>query len=123
MKVEYIYNAKVVDVIDGDTIVCDMDLGFSFFARLTLRLYGINTPEIHGEQKEAGLKAKKFVQDTILGKAVTIQTFKNVKEKYGRYLAKVYYPIVEKPASDVCLNDVLTAKGLAKEYFGIGEKQ
>ena len=42
----YLYRAKIVRVIDGDTGVADVDLGFRTWLRgETLRQYGIGTPE------------------------------------------------------------------------------
>jgi endonuclease YncB( thermonuclease family) len=45
---KYHYSARVIDVHDGDTIRCDIDLGFG---KITLRnqafrFFGINAPEI-----------------------------------------------------------------------------
>jgi len=48
---------------------------------------------------------------------VKVDTFKDKKEKYGRYLAKVSY-ITEDLTSSVCINDELIKNGLAKEYYG-----
>ena len=42
----YEYKAKLVRVIDGDTIDVDIDLGFKvFLQKERVRLFGINTPE------------------------------------------------------------------------------
>ena len=41
----YTYKAKLIRVIDGDTIVADIDLGFNMILRdQHIRLTGINTP-------------------------------------------------------------------------------
>ena len=39
------YNAKVLRVVDGDTVDALVDLGFSVHRKIRVRLYGINTPE------------------------------------------------------------------------------
>ena len=61
-KIErFCYNAKVVRVVDGDTIDLLVDLGFSIHHKVRVRLYGINTPESRTrdlEEKALGLKAK-----------------------------------------------------------------
>ena len=42
----YDYMATLVRVIDGDTVDCDIDLGFGVWLKnQRVRLYGINTPE------------------------------------------------------------------------------
>jgi micrococcal nuclease len=56
------YPAKVVRIIDGDTIVADIDLGFDITMTKSVRLYGIDAPEIRGEGKELGLKSKAFLE-------------------------------------------------------------
>ena len=48
----YEYNATVVNVVDGDTIVIDIDLGFD--VKLTnqkVRLLGVDTPESRTSDK------------------------------------------------------------------------
>ena len=110
----YHYRAIVKKVVDGDTVYCDVDLGFNFNNKLMIfRLAEINTPELKGNMREAGLKSKDFVIDKVLGKEIVLETFKDVKEKYGRYLAKVYY---KENDQWVCLNDLLVQTGLAEKY-------
>ena len=57
----YEYNAKVDRVVDGDTIDCTIDLGFSTWKKIRVRMEGINTPESRTrdkEEKKRGLAAK-----------------------------------------------------------------
>jgi micrococcal nuclease len=87
----YRYLAKNFSVYDGDTVRCDIDLGFGvWLSNQTLRLYGINTPEVRGPERESGLLAKKWLSDRVLGKELTIVTHKDKKGKYGRWLATIY---------------------------------
>ena len=115
-QVKYHYNALVTKVVDGDTIHCDIDLGFGVILKnQTFRFFGLNTPEIKGETRTAGLASKKFVEDTLLNKEVCILTKKDSKEKYGRYLAWVYY----KDADNlwICLNKKLVELNLAVPFM------
>ena len=41
----YTYKAKLIRIVDGDTIDAEIDLGFDTIVRKRIRLYGINTPE------------------------------------------------------------------------------
>ena len=41
----YEYRAKLIRAVDGDTIDCEVDLGFNVFARLRFRLASVDTPE------------------------------------------------------------------------------
>lgn len=129
----YQYRAIIQTVVDGDTIEIDIDLGLSaWIHNERIRLYGIDTPEVYGVKKgsaewERGNLASTFVKEHVKEKdAVIIETFKDKREKYGRYLALIYIslnPSVIEGLHDIrsieglfCLNDVLIAKGLAKKY-------
>ena len=107
----YTYNAKITDIVDGDTIIAHIDLGFRISREMVLRLARIDTPEIRGATKEAGNVSKEYVINNALGKQVTIKTHKDKTEKYGRYLADIY---IENDVGVVdCLNDMLVRLGLA----------
>ena len=91
MKKEFIYNAKVIKIYDGDTITCDIDCGFGIILRKqTIRLYGINTPEIRGENRKAGIESRDKLREKILNKDILLKTIKDKKGKYGRWLGIVY---------------------------------
>ena len=112
------YKAKLVRVVDGDTLDLSVDLGFNITINERFRLYGIDTPETRTrdlEEKEQGLKAKQFVIDNLKDREIYIDTFKG-KGKYGRWLAKIFYKVEENGL--INLNDLLVSKGLAKTYFG-----
>lgn len=108
----YTYNAFVTKVYDGDTITCDIDLGFKVTLKdQKLRLFGVDTPELRGKDKESGLAARDFLRDKILEKDITVVTLKDKKGKYGRWLAKVY-------KDDTYINSLLLEYDHAKEYYG-----
>ena len=89
---EYIRNATVVRVIDGDTIVMDVDLGFSISTRQTIRVLGVNCPEMHGATKEAGLRAKECTVAWLMqaGPDIQIRTIlQKEKDSFRRILADV----------------------------------
>jgi endonuclease YncB( thermonuclease family) len=55
----YNYRAFVTGVYDGDSITVDIDLGFNnWMKNQKVRLYGINTPELRGEERPSGLIAR-----------------------------------------------------------------
>ncbi|RLI60433.1 MAG: hypothetical protein DRO67_09050 [Candidatus Asgardarchaeum californiense] len=119
MKLLYKYKAKVLRVVDGDTIDVLVDLGFDTFKKERLRLYGIDTPECRTrnlKEKEKGLAAKAFVIDKICDKEIMIST--EEKGKFGRYLALVYYKHDSNDGLYVCLNEELVEEGYAKRYLG-----
>lgn len=114
----YQYKAVITDVYDGDTVTADIDLGFHVWRHdEKLRLYGIDTPEIRGPDKELGIAARDALADRIVGKELIICTVKDeasdadAREKYGRYLVKIY-------DGDVLINDWLVDARHARPYFG-----
>jgi micrococcal nuclease len=106
----YEYKATVVKVYDGDTITVDIDLGFGIvLKKQVLRLYGINTPEVRGAEKEEGKKVRDLLRSMILEQEITIRTLKDKKGKYGRWLAVVIH-------NEININEWLLNEGHAKEY-------
>jgi len=89
---KYHYSAKVLEVHDGDTITCDIDLGFGItLNKQKFRFFGINAPELHGESEEAGKASQVYVSERILDKEIIIETIMDKKEKFGRWLGKISY--------------------------------
>ncbi|MCB0456110.1 MAG: thermonuclease family protein [Flavobacteriaceae bacterium] len=86
----YQYKAKIIDVYDGDTVTAVVDLGFLHFQEMKLRLYGINTPELKGEDRDRGLVVRDILRNLILDKEVMIHSYKDKQGKYGRYLATIF---------------------------------
>lgn len=130
----YQYQAQIQRVVDGDTYEIDIDLGLSVWVRNEkIRLYGVNTPEVYGVKKGsddylAGKQASDFVKTVIKkGDLAIIETMKDAKEKFGRYLGVVYVrvaPEIREGHANIrsigdfyCINDLLIAKGLAEPYF------
>ena len=103
----YEYKAKVLRVVDGDTMVCEVDLGFSITVTERIRLRGINTPEVRGNQKKRGLEVKEIVRNMIEGKEIILQVYK--KGKYGRYIADIV-------VDDYSLSEYLISNELGKRY-------
>ena len=108
----YTYKAKITGVYDGDTVTADIDMGLKVWAHgEKLRLSRINCPELRGDEREQGLLSRDWLREQLLNKEVLIQTAKDKKGKYGRYLAEIYL-------NGVNINDLLVTEGLAehKEY-------
>lgn len=105
------YRAKAVRVIDGDTIVMDIDLGFrTMIMSEPVRLAGINTPELIGVDAARARQAKEFVEVWLSDDpTLYIQTqLAHEREKYGRILAMVH-----RESDLVSLNDRLLDADLA----------
>lgn len=86
----FMYKAHATRVYDGDTCTVDLDLGFDIFQRHSIRLKGINTPELKGATRIAGLAARDALAGMIEGREVIVRTHKDKAEKYGRYLGTIF---------------------------------
>jgi micrococcal nuclease len=116
----YEYECTIRKVVDGDSIILDIDLGFSHWIHNeSIRLYGIDTPECRtrdAEEKAAGLLAKKFVEDTLhVGGTYKLQT--REKGKFGRYLGTI------KINGELTINAALISEHLAVPYSGQNKKE
>ena len=85
----YKYNAKVLRVIDGDTIEVSIDLGFHLNIIERLRFSDIDAPEIKGDSRERGLQSKKFVEEWCkINSNILIKTEKG--DAFGRWISHIY---------------------------------
>jgi endonuclease YncB( thermonuclease family) len=140
------YAARCLSVTDGDTVVLEIDLGLWVKRTEKLRLHGINTPEVVGVQRPAGLQAKAALIGLIHGMRIVpqaeapfpdhvgsdaedpahvmVQTFKDGLDKYGRLLARIYVQQFAGPVDSewICVNDEMVRQGYAKVWNGQGEK-
>ena len=109
-----IQGGRVIKVYDGDTITIASKLPFndSPLYRLSVRLNGIDTPEIKGkndDEKTAAKNARDYLSTLILNKYVTLKNIQS--EKYGRILADVYL-------GDIWLNELMIKERYAVKYNG-----
>lgn len=99
----YIYKFNITRVIDGDTIVGNIDLGFEIFMfNQHIRLEGINTPELKSKDliiKQQALECKYFLQSILMKKdcVLPMSILSKGRDPFGRVLAIVYY-------GDDCIN-------------------
>jgi endonuclease YncB( thermonuclease family) len=114
---DWVYRAKPVRVVDGDTIVLLVDNGFRNREEHSFRLLGVDTPEIFSgpaEERARGAEAKtetarwlaKAIELGGVGEEwpLVIRTQKD-KQTFNRYIAEVW------DADGECLNDLLRALG------------
>lgn len=108
--IPYFYKGCMIErIYDGDTISVTIDHGFGLMVeRISLRLFGINAPEVRGAEKEQGkvtrdwLRGRLCKPDTVFDRwgyitdgsqnFINLQTVKvgknaQAKGKFGRYLA------------------------------------
>lgn len=101
----YMYNGAIYRWIDGDTVEVVLDLGLKIAHRTVLRLYGLNAPE---KNTDEGKQLIEHLNNEFpFNSDIIVQTIKDKKEKYGRYLGIVH-------SKNVNINEYLISKKFAK---------
>jgi len=125
----YTYRAKVVRVIEVDTLQLAVDMGLRLTIESQFRLLNVKMPVLRPrkgqfdgrkwyeteEQKqqiiEAAKKARAFIIESVLSRDVTVKTEK--AESSDSYLVEVFY---EANGVEISLNQDLLDRGLAEPY-------
>jgi micrococcal nuclease len=98
----YEYSARLVRVVDGDTVRLDVDLGFRVWRRNeSYRLARVDAAE-HDDAARAALEER-------LTSASQLVVWTHKDDKYRRYLVEII-------ADGENVNDWLLAQGLARPY-------
>jgi micrococcal nuclease len=119
------YNAKVVRVIDGDSIVVDIDLGFWInLKNQNIRLKNIDAPEFRTTddiEKKFGTLTKAIVESFLpAGKTILLETDLSDHDKFGRILGTV---VIETANGAFNLNEFLLENHYAVPYEGQNKDQ
>lgn len=118
----WVRQARALRVIDGDSLSIELDLGFNMRYVGSIRLDGIDTPELRGRAPEEiarGQDAKRYVVTWLIdaardaSEAWPLEIETNRVDKYGRWLAYVW-----RKSDGRCLNTDLIESGRAREYHG-----
>jgi len=108
------YKAKLIRIVDGDTIDAEIDVGFDVFVRKRIRLWGINAPETRSRDKDEVKAGKDTYRRLAAILALSNGEFELITHgdgKYGRCLGEIF---VKEHTESV--NQVLINEGLAKIY-------
>jgi len=120
----YEYRAKIIKVIDGDTVDVDIDLGFGIsLNNERVRIMGIDTPESRTRdkvEKKFGLASKARLKE-LLGKDTILKTQigrggEDMKGKFGRVLGDF---VTE---NGKMVTEIMIKEGHCVPYFG-GSKE
>ena len=119
----YVYRAKILRIVDGDTVDIDLDLGFGvIYAKQRVRLLGIDTPESRTRDKVEkfyGNLAKDFLKSLLVkGETYSLKTTLD-KGKFGRILGDFLVDDdtkVETP--EVSVNQIMLDNHHAVRYRG-----
>jgi len=113
----HIFPIKDYRVIDGDTVEVFLDLQFGLTMKTSIRIIGINTPEVRGDrEKKAGLAIKEVVEQWMKERGpLYCQVVK--EDKFGgRFDGRII------SATDYRLSEYLLDNNLAQEYDGKTKK-
>ena len=123
----YEYKAKILRVVDGDTVDVDIDLGFGVWLRNErVRIMGIDTPESRTrdkQEKKFGLLAKERLKKLLpKGKDSVLRTQidkdgEDAKGKFGRILGNFVYGHGHNGRFTM-VTDILIKEGHAVAYYG-----
>lgn len=104
--------AKVLFVVDGDTVDVEIDYGFRIVQSHRVRLAGVDAPEVNRMGPE-GENSRDWLRDRLpVGCPIHLVTEKPA-DKYGRYLAWIV-----RPTESVSINEQLIKAGHAIAYDG-----
>ena len=108
------YEAKITNVVDGDTVDALINLGFNVILRQRVRMHGINTPESRTsnlEEKARGLAAKARLEELLKETDNRVILKSYGLGKFGRCLGELL-------SNGRSINQLLIEEGHAVAYFG-----
>ena len=115
----YVYPCKVLNIVDGDTIDIELDLGFHIKMKERVRLIDVDTPEVFGPNAVAAGQvasdySKRWIEErTARGVFLYESKRYNARDKYGRSLG--YLRWLGVGGEKETLNEALIASGNVKK--------
>lgn len=100
--------ASVGRVVDGDTLIVLLDLGFETFRQVIVRLARIDAPELNTLD---GVSARAYLVGVVTGDSKHLDVESYGKDRYGRYICEL---IVRDTGENV--GTTMVEKGLAKPW-------
>lgn len=108
-----LYSAVVVRVVDGDSVLLDLDLGFYIRARLSCRLAGVNAIEL---SDPGGSEARTYLARLLpVGTVVRVASL-NADKYAGRFDGRIALP----DGRDA--SEAMVADGYAANWNGRGPR-
>jgi micrococcal nuclease len=108
----YEYNATVVRVVDGDTVLLDVDLGFYTYVRMSCRLAGINCRELN---EPGGSQARTYLASMLTAGAGVVVTSVKPDKYAGRFDAIL-------TLKGISINNEMVKTGYAAIWDGKGTR-
>ena len=119
----YHYRCHLRDVIDGDTVELEVELGFHARLTVRVRLEGIDTPELRGktfDERCMAHDAQALVAQWCEARAdrIILRTVRDGRDKFGRLLAA----LIDQDTGET-VQQALIGAGLARPYDGQTKRQ
>ena len=119
----YHYRCRLLDVIDGDTVELEVELGFHARLTVRVRLDGHDTPELRGktfDERCTAHDALAMVAQWCAARAdrIIVRTVRDGRDKFGRLLAT----LIDQDSGDT-VQQALIEAGLARPYDGQSKRQ
>lgn len=97
--------AQSLRAVDGDTFVAKMEIWPNLYKIETVRVLGVDTPELKGPERDRAREAKAFTEEWLSRGDFKIEACR--RDSFGRLLAKV-------SRDDSVLAGELIGKGLGR---------
>ena len=111
----------IQNVVDGDTFDCRLDLGHRIMVDCRFRLYGVNAPERGQPGWTEATDTLKRILQPMMGEELAVVTWKDRRDKYGRYVADVAVPQFDYEVVTWTtfrwLSDLMLATGTVEAYL------
>lgn len=114
MTKEFKYPITEYTVIDGDTIRCMLDMGFGIYKRVDVRITDINTPEVRGSEKVAGIPVAEVLK--IWLSRYDIEDMEVLSIERGKYAGRIIGDLLVKNVFGETVSSFLRSAGLAQAY-------
>ena len=104
---------QLIRVIDGDTVLVEVRPWFGHRFEVSVRLYGIDAPELNGRcdsEKNKAQQAKSMLEQLLEGQEIVLRHVQKGKY-FGRVIAKL------EVGSGVDLSQYLLKSGLVRVYL------
>ena len=89
----YMYKCNLIRIIDGDTLECNIDLGFNILKKSILRLQDIDAPELKTKdllEKAHAVESTEALKHIILNENISDEMklfhMQQLSEKYVKYI-------------------------------------
>ena len=105
------YYASLINVIDGDTVDVEVSLGFDIVIQTRVRLYGVDTPEIHNTKFSSSENIKGQIEKFYVRQWFESANDPFILEVYGKGYFGRWVAVIRSAIGETSLNDELVSRG------------